>query len=120
VAPWLDDDEGGSTMAKHIETVDLACSLTDEELRSRRVMAREALVPYIIETEKLTDGLKITFHETTAVRSSVETFAALERQCCGFLTLTVTPPGEGLTLSIKGPPEAQAIIGMFLAEFDNK
>lgn len=103
-------------MPEHTNAAEVACSLTDEEFRARRGIVRESLLPYIVETEKLESGLKLTFLETDMLRSHVETFVSLERQCCGFLTFTMTPPDEGLTLTIEGPPEAQATLGMFATD----
>ena len=102
-------------MAEHTNAAEIACSLTDEEFRERRAMARESLLPHLVETKKLESGLKLTFPETDTLRSSVETFVSLERQCCGFLTFTITPPDKGLTLTIEGPPEAQATLEMLAA-----
>jgi len=88
------------------------CSLTDEEFQERRALARESLLPHITETRKLESGLELTFPETDTLRASAEAFVALERQCCGFLTFTITPPDQGLALTIEGPPEAQATLEM--------
>ncbi len=107
-------------MTEELNAITIACSLTPEELHSRKSLARESLVPHIVATEKCTNGLKITFQDTPAVRSNVEMFAALEQQCCGFLSLTVTPRAEGLALIIEGPAEAQELIDMFLAEISAK
>lgn len=102
-------------MAEHSNAAEIACSLTDEEFRERRAMAREFLLPHIVGTEKLESGLRVTFPETDTLRSNVETFVRLERQCCEFLTFTITPPDQGLTVTIEGPPEARATIDMFAA-----
>lgn len=102
-------------MLEHANATENACSLTDEEFRARRELARKSLLPHIFETKKLESGLKVTFLETDMIRSRVETFVSLERQCCGFLTFTVTPPEEGLTLTIEGPPEAEVTLEMFAA-----
>jgi len=88
------------------------CSLTDAEFEERRALARNSLLPHIVETKKLDSGLELTFPETDTLRSSVETFVTLERQCCRFLTFTITPPNIGLTLTVEGPPEAQATLEM--------
>ncbi|MGI9285127.1 MAG: hypothetical protein ACR2P1_07035 [Pseudomonadales bacterium] len=99
-------------MAEQTNATEIACSLTDEEFRDRRAMVRKSLLPQIIETSKLASGLRLSFPDTELLRSSVETFVNLERECCGFLTFTITPPGEGLVLNIEGPPEAQAALEM--------
>ncbi|MCZ6640922.1 MAG: hypothetical protein O7F71_05055 [Gammaproteobacteria bacterium] len=103
-------------MTAHADIPEVACSLSNEEIRARRALARKTLVPHIIESQEIERGLRLTFSESDEVRANVETFASLERQCCGFLTFSITPPGEALTLTIEGPPEAAAIIESFIEQ----
>lgn len=100
---------------EEIPSPDIACSLNDEEFRRRRALARETLLPHLIGTERLTGGLALTFPDTAALRSRVETFVGLERQCCGFLTFTVSQSAERLVLTIEGPPDAQSTLDMLAA-----
>ena len=100
-------------MSKPSNSSEIACSLTDDEFRTRRAMARNYLIPHINKTERLASGLRLSFRETDALRSRVDTFVNLERQCCGFLTFAVTPPDGGLSVTIQGPPEAQSMLEMF-------
>ncbi len=102
-------------MSEPSNSSEIACSLTDDEFRKRRAMARKYLIPHIIKTERLDSGLRLSFRETDALRSRVDTFVNLERQCCDFLTFAVTPPDRGLSVTIQGPPEAQATLEMFAA-----
>lgn len=106
-------------MLGQADAPEIACSLTDEEFRARRSMAREALLPHLVEARKLELGLKLTFPEIDTIRSNVETFVSLERECCSFLTFTVSPPEEGLIVTIEGPPEADATIELFAAAIAN-
>lgn len=94
-------------------TTEVACSLTDEELRERRILARNSLVPHITGVTKLDLGLRVTFPNTEALRLSVENFISLERRCCGFLNFTVASPEDELILTIDGPPESRATIEVF-------
>ena len=103
-------------MTEQTEIPEIACSLTDDEKRERRILARKTLVPHIVGTNKLESGLKLIFSDSAEVRSDVESFATLERQCCGFLTFSITPPGDGLTLTIEGPPDASEIIESFIEQ----
>jgi len=91
----------------------LACSLNDDEYRERRAMVRKSLLPHILDTRPLEAGLLILFPDTGPIRADVETFARLERECCGFLNFTVKQTDEGLTLAIEGSPEAQSMIETF-------
>jgi DNA-binding transcriptional MerR regulator len=96
------------TMAESTTRTEIACSLSDDEYRVRRALVRESLLPHIDQLTRFESNLRLRFSEGESLRESVETFVSLERQCCGFLTFRVSPPGEALTLTIEGPPEAQA------------
>ncbi len=103
-------------MTVQVDPPEVACSLSDEEKRARRALARRTLIPHIIETQEIEHGLKLVFLQSEAVRSNVEALVGMERECCAFLTFTITPPGEALTLTVEGPPEAGAIIGSFIEQ----
>ena len=102
-------------MAGYTRGTEMVCSLTDRESRERRATVRKSLFPHLLSAEKMDSGLKLTFPDSNRLRSSVEDFVDLERQCCGFLTCTITPSGQGLTLTIEGPPEAQETLEKFSA-----
>ncbi len=103
-------------MTEQAGTSEVACSLTDEDKRVRRTLARKTLIPHIIESQKIEGGLELRFSDSEEVRSDVELFARLERECCGFLTFSISPSGEGLMLRIAGPPEAAAVIESFVEQ----
>ncbi len=103
-------------MTEQTDTPEVACSLTDDELRARRTLARKTLVPHILETTVIEGGLELRFSEAREVRVNVELFARLERECCGFLTFSISPPGEVLMLTIAGPPEAAAVVESFIEQ----
>jgi len=52
----------------------------------------------------------LKFDDCKVVRSEVNDFVALERQCCGFLNFTISSPEEVLSLSITGPDGSQDTI----------
>lgn len=95
------------------DSIELACSLTDAELRERRAMIRKALLPHVVDCRLSGLELAMDFSNVEAVRSDVEQFVDLERQCCGFLTFTISPPGEKLTLNIEGPEGSQSTLKVF-------
>ena len=93
----------------------VACSLGSDDLRARRALIVETLLPHVLGTTALDSGLLVLFADGDAVRAQVEAFASLERQCCGFLSFSVTPADDGLRLAIEGPAEAQATLESFAA-----
>ena len=101
-------------MSESSGVVEVACSLTDAELRHRRALVRKQLIPHILETEEIQHGLVLRFLESDEVRFEVERFVSLEQQCCGFLTFSITPTIKGLELTIEGPEEAGKVIRSFI------
>ena len=106
-------------MTDQANTPEIACSLNDEEMRARRTLARKTVVPHIIESRTIEGGLELQFSESAEVRTAVELFVSLERECCGFLTFSLTQPADGLTLTIEGPPEAAAVVETFIDQLQN-
>ncbi len=95
------------------ENAEVSCSLTAEKLRMRRTNLRSTLVPRVVQTERLSDGFRIQFDDSASLRKQVEEFVSLEQRCCGFLSFAISPPDEGLVLSIQGPPEASGALELF-------
>ena len=71
-------------MEENMHASDIACSLSDEAFRERRATMRNALLPHLINGERMESGLRLAFADTAALRSRVESFIHMERQCCGF------------------------------------
>ncbi len=104
------------TTASHEK--DIACSLNDKQFSKRREMLRNALFNHVVYVRRLERGLKLDFEESSERRAAVEQVIDLEKQCCGFLSFTISPPGEGLSLSIEGPLEAQPFVHSFMKRLE--
>ncbi len=95
------------------KTVEFICTLTDQAFRDRRTWVRDHIAPHIVAIEKTSFGLELIFPNDFEIRSLVEEFANLERQCCGsFLEFTLNDQdGTGqFNLHITGPDEAQQML----------
>lgn len=89
------------------------CTLTPEEQRTRRSEVRATLIPHVTTVTSLADGLRLEFGAKTGLRDLVREFIVLEQGCCSFLTFTLSPSEEELSLQIQGPPDATHVIEMF-------
>ena len=89
------------------------CTLTAEEQRNRRSKARATIAPQITSVTRLPDGLRLEFGLHKGLREVVQEFVVLEQDCCSFLTFTLSPETEDLSLLIQGPPDAAHIIDRF-------
>lgn len=94
-------------MNEHVAAPDVACTLNDEEFKERRALVRKTILAHVSGRQRRPTGIKLDFVDAPNVRAHVENFVALERQCCGFLTFTMSPPEEGLTLFIEAPDAGQ-------------
>ena len=92
------------------ETNTLACLLTDAQMTARRILARDALLAHVAECRLNDLELIVEFADAQEIRSEVERFIELEKQCCGFLSFAVSPPGGRLTVRIEGPAGSQPVL----------
>jgi hypothetical protein len=83
----------------------VACALTASEFRDRERWLVEILGAETERLERLPDGYAIQLRGTRATLINVAELIGLERQCCPFLTFTMTvEPAEGpIHLSLTGP-----------------
>lgn len=95
----------------------VACSLNEADFRERRAHARRRLIPKVTKLERINNGLIFWFDADAELEDDVNTFVELERQCCGFLTFTITTadddPNKATGLKIEGPPESAPTLEMF-------
>ena len=90
----------------------VACTLSDEEFRQRRALARRTLIERVIRAKRTGNGLVVTFEDSGTLRKDLEHFVSLERQCCAFLDFSITNE-QPIELTISGSPEAAATIELF-------
>ncbi len=102
----------------------VACSLSDQELRNRRALARRTVMPRLKSWKRIQGGLVLTFAGDENLRSDLETFVRLERQCCGFLEFLISAdaaePLAPIEVRIEGGAGAAATIEMFAEALRDK
>lgn len=95
----------------------IACSLDAEDLQSRlaeiEALGAASLLSYGQEGEQHV----LRFRGDARTRQHLEAIVAVERECCPFLELDLTPDGEQLTLSIAAPAEAAAVAAALAERF---
>jgi len=95
----------------------VSCSLNGAEFHERRTLARRTLLPKVTAGRRIEDGLMLTLNGGPSLRSELETFVSLERQCCEFLKFTISEKVDEsrsqIELRITGEPEAAATIEIF-------
>ena len=100
-----------------MENKPIACNLTDEEFRARRVLARQTILPLVVNYKHLKNGLHLQFSNTPKSLSNVQEFISLEQGCCGFLTFELSPetdPSSNLIeLNVTGPDGVARFVNLF-------
>jgi hypothetical protein len=92
----------------------IACSLTASGREQRAELVAELAADALLGRERDTGSLVLRFRATAEVEGRVRAWAALEAECCPFLTMTVARGASEVTVRIDGPPEADAIIADLL------
>jgi MerR family transcriptional regulator, copper efflux regulator len=91
----------------------VACALPSGEITDR-LDEWSATVAAATGREAIDGGTRLTFGRDVEVASLVALVTA-ERDCCGFLTFTLTVASSGVTLDITGPADARPVIEALVA-----
>jgi hypothetical protein len=91
-------------------TQPIACSLTAAGRDQRAALVRALAADALLDRESNGGSLVLRFRGAPGVEERVRAWAALEAECCPFLTMVVDAAGAVVTLRIDGPPEAAGII----------
>ena len=83
----------------------IACTLSPETIKKRRAGLLPGLLDRAESQEALPTGCRVRFAATGDILHAIAETVDAERQCCQFLTFTVTVAQEGgpITLDITGP-----------------
>lgn len=105
-------------MNKSDENLEIACTLNEAEVRQRKILARQIILPKIVEYHRAENGVDIQFANTPETFSEVEEFIVLEKGCCGFLSFDLAPKpiptNEPIKLKITAPSDAMKFIDIFV------
>lgn len=66
------------------------CSLSSEEIRERKLIVRNQLIPNILKQNKVENGIEFSFKENENNRRLVDEFVEYESQCCNFLNFSIS------------------------------
>ena len=96
-----------------------ACALPSAELAARRQHIIGPLIHAAEQTLELPDGYRLVFPGQPEWLARLAELIAFERACCPFLTFElVCEPEQGpITLNIRGPEGAKAMLGSELSNY---
>jgi hypothetical protein len=93
-----------------MRTPPIACSLTATGREQRAALVAALAADALLDRERTGATLVLRFRGAPGVEERVRRWAALEAECCPFLTMIVDAAGSVVTLRIDGPAEASGII----------
>ena len=97
-------------------TVPLGCTL-DADAVPERVAAWAAVIRRAHHHTEIEGGVRLTFPGTPDLVAHVAALAAVEQQCCAFLTFALTLVDGRGQLDVTAPPDAaEMLTGLFAGE----
>ncbi|MFC9891919.1 heavy metal-responsive transcriptional regulator [Streptomyces pilosus] len=91
----------------------VACTLGGSEL-GERTAQWQALVAQATGREDVTDGLRLTFPPAPELAAELASLAASEQDCCAFFDFTLNLAPARLTLTVRAPEAAGALLADLL------
>ena len=98
------------------QTLPIACSLTDAELRERRESVLQKAAAGLLEVQELENGYRYHFPAEDAWLHLLTDIINLERKCCAFLSfkLVVESDSDSFWLELTGPEGTKEVIKSLL------
>jgi len=90
----------------------LACTLSPEELASRRDELLPGLVRRAVAREDLENGMRLRFESTDGLLAELAKAIEQERACCAFLrfAIGIEPEGGPIVVDVTGPPGTRELL----------
>jgi hypothetical protein len=94
----------------------IVCTLTPDTVRTRRAGLLPGLAAHAETREPLPDGYRLAFVASSETLSAILRTIDAERQCCRFLTFTVTVNADGgvVTVDLSGPSGTREFLDALL------
>lgn len=96
--------------------IDLACTLTREELPGRREQWRRLLTT-VTGVRRRPTGIELRFEPSDSTLEAVRSLAEAERECCSFLAWAVARSADEVVLDIAGPAGTEAMFDGWERDF---
>ncbi|MEO0912227.1 MAG: hypothetical protein AAFY59_04455 [Pseudomonadota bacterium] len=89
---------------------DIACSLTQPELRQRKADIRENLTPHLRASAHADGVSRLAFARPAVSRAQLERLIELEQACCPFLSFEISERDNEFTLIVSGPEGSETFV----------
>jgi hypothetical protein len=100
-----------------MSTPPIACTLTSDQLRTRRQGLLPGLAARAEAIEWCADGVRLRFAAAPDLVGAIAAVIEAERECCRFLTfeLTVEADGGPIALRVRAPAAAMPLVADLIA-----
>ncbi|MEM9710411.1 MAG: hypothetical protein AAF871_16685 [Pseudomonadota bacterium] len=96
---------------------ELACKLTQFELRQRKSDIRQSLTPHLVSSSYVEGMSHLAFRKPSVSRAQLEHLIALEQACCPFFSFSIRETDKEFTLIVSGPEGSEDLVrDLFLSE----
>jgi hypothetical protein len=94
----------------------IACTLTPEELRTRRASLLPGVIARAEAHEALADGFRFRFKSEEGLIPALAAMMEAERHCCRFLhfQMIAEPDGGAVWLDVTGPPGTSEFVAAWI------
>ena len=103
-------------MRQGADALPVACSLTRDEMATRKAGLLSGLIARATTVSAIADGYVMTFAASGETLQAITSTIDAERQCCRFLSfeVRVAPDGGPVTLTLSGPEGTRAFLDALL------
>jgi hypothetical protein len=103
-------DRGGAALNPGARRV--MCSESGEELLALGKALRSAARGWLLDRERLADGVRLRIQGGGEAEAAVAEFVRRERGCCPFLEFRTVRGDGGFSVDVVGPPEAAHLLDL--------
>ncbi|MDQ6748496.1 MAG: hypothetical protein M3010_10390 [Candidatus Dormibacteraeota bacterium] len=107
-------DASPAVVVTPASAVPVACTLDAAEMPGRLQEWRD-LVSHVVDRTAIPGGTRLQLDATTPL-DQLALLVRAEQGCCSFFAFAITVDSSGVSLEVRGPPEAQAMVDSLLAE----
>jgi hypothetical protein len=93
----------------------IACTLPVTQVPGRLALVDSLAGDALIDHAPIDGGVRWRFRDAPGIERRVRELAALESECCGFLTFQIARDADAITVEITGAEEARPVIEEFFA-----
>ncbi|MEM8777102.1 MAG: hypothetical protein AAGF53_18895 [Pseudomonadota bacterium] len=89
---------------------EIFCTLTEPELRQRKLEVRESLGPHVLASSYADGVSELVFARPAVSRERLEHLIMLEQTCCPFFEFDLRQADKTFTLVISGPKGSESFV----------